>query len=86
MNWPSYNRSLVRRGEILLGFDVISNWNTELQEMNKDVIGIISYPIHFISCCDMLKYILVFYTDRPKKVLHKDTPMEKYLIFLIILQ
>jgi len=23
MNWPAYNQSLVKRGEILLGFDVI---------------------------------------------------------------
>ena len=44
MNWPSYNQSLVRRGEILLGFDVINNWNTELKEINKDKIG---QPFHF---------------------------------------
>ncbi|HEY6537208.1 MAG TPA: hypothetical protein VIY08_15650 [Candidatus Nitrosocosmicus sp.] len=39
MNWPSYNRSLVRRGEILLGFDVINNWDIELKEMNQGKIG-----------------------------------------------
>ncbi len=39
MNWPVYNQSLVRRGEILVGFDVINNWNTELKEMNKDKVG-----------------------------------------------
>ena len=44
MNWPSYNQSLVRRGEILLGFDVIDNWDTELKEMNKDKIG---EPFHY---------------------------------------
>jgi transposase len=44
MNWPSYNQSLVRRGEILLGFDVINNWDTELKEMNKDKIG---EPFHY---------------------------------------
>jgi hypothetical protein len=37
MNWPVYNKSLVRRGEILLGFDVIDNWDTELKEMNKKI-------------------------------------------------
>jgi hypothetical protein len=43
MNWPSYNHSLVRRGcEILLGFDVINNWDTELKDMNKDKVGVIS--------------------------------------------
>lgn len=44
MNWPVYNQSLVRRGEILLGFDVINNWDTELKEMNKDKIG---EPFHY---------------------------------------
>jgi len=44
VNWPSYNQSLVRRGEILLGFDVIHNWDTELKEMNKDKVG---EPFHY---------------------------------------
>ena len=39
MNWPSYNQSLVRRGEILIGFDVINNWDAELKEMNKYKVG-----------------------------------------------
>src|SRR6185312_3687010 len=45
MNWPSYNQSLVRRGEILLGFDVINNWDTELKEMNQGKIG--GEPFHY---------------------------------------
>jgi hypothetical protein len=44
MNWPSYNQSLVRRGEILLGFDVINNWDSELKQMNKEKIG---EPFHY---------------------------------------
>src|SRR5690348_11131484 len=44
MNWLSYNQSLVRRGEILLGFDVIDNWDSELKEMNKDKGG---EPFHY---------------------------------------
>jgi hypothetical protein len=44
MKWSTYNQSLVRRGEILLGFDVIDNWNTELKEMNKDKVG---EPFHY---------------------------------------
>ena len=44
MKWSIYNnQSLVRRGEILLGFDVIDNWwDTELKDMNKDKVGVIS--------------------------------------------
>src|SRR6476661_2592757 len=44
MNWPSSNQSLVRRGEILLGFDIIDNWDNELKEMNKDKVG---EPFHY---------------------------------------
>ena len=39
MNWSVYNQSLVSRGEILIGFDIIDNWDTELKEMNNDEIG-----------------------------------------------
>ena len=39
MKWSNYNQSLVRRGEILLGFDVIDNWDMELKEMNRDKVG-----------------------------------------------
>jgi hypothetical protein len=40
VKWPVYNQSLVRRGEILIGFDVIDNWDTELKDMNKDNVGL----------------------------------------------
>jgi len=39
MKWSVYHQSLVRRGEILLGFDVIDNWDEELKDMNKDKVG-----------------------------------------------
>lgn len=35
-NWKNYNDSLVKRGEVLFSFDVIDNWNTELEKMNND--------------------------------------------------
>ena len=44
MKWSVYNQSLVRRGEILLGFDVIDNWDKELKEMNQGKIG---EPFHY---------------------------------------
>jgi len=45
VKWSVYNQSLVRRGEILLGFDVIDNWwDTELKDMNKDKVG---EPFHY---------------------------------------
>ncbi|HXS60265.1 MAG TPA: hypothetical protein VN703_05575 [Candidatus Sulfopaludibacter sp.] len=45
MKWSEYNESLVRRGEILPGFDVINNWDTELKEMNQGKIG--GEPFHY---------------------------------------
>jgi hypothetical protein len=39
VKWSVYNQSLVRIGEILICFDVINNWDTELKEMNKDKVG-----------------------------------------------
>ena len=44
MKWPVYNQSLVRRGEILIGFNIINNWDAELKEMNKDKVG---EPFHY---------------------------------------
>jgi hypothetical protein len=53
VNWPAvvFNQFLDRKGEILLGFDVINNWDTELKEMNKDKVGLraISLSKHFSS-------------------------------------
>ena len=71
MKWSIYNQSLVRRGEILLGFDVINNWDTELKEMNKDKVGEpFHYPNTFLLLLDMPKHIFIFHTDKPKE-LHK---------------
>jgi hypothetical protein len=44
VKWSEYNESLVRRGEILLGFDVIDNWDIELADMNRSKIG---EPFHY---------------------------------------
>src|SRR5215475_5277544 len=59
MNWSAYNQSLVRRGEILIGFDVIDNWDTELKQMNKDKIGQpFQYPNTFLL---LLGYAKVYF-------------------------
>jgi len=44
VKWSEYNESLVKRGEILLGFDVIDNWNIELADMNRGKLG---QPFHY---------------------------------------
>lgn len=37
--WPSYNRSLVRRGEILFAYDFLDIWDSELARMNENKEG-----------------------------------------------
>ena len=60
MNWSVYNQSLVRRGEILIGFDVIDNWDAELKEMNKDKIGDpFHYPDTFLLL--LLRYAKIYF-------------------------
>jgi hypothetical protein len=59
VKWSEYNESLVRRGEILLGFDVIDNWDKELEEMNKGKTGEpFHYPDTFVL---MLGYAKVYF-------------------------
>ncbi len=74
IKWYYYNISLVRRGEILLGFDVINNWDTQLKEMNKDKIGLGAIPLskYFSSFACICQSNFIFLIDKPKKVLHKD--------------
>ncbi len=57
------HESLVRRGEILLDFDVIDNWNSELSEMNNKKEGRkFVYPDSFIK---LLGYMMRAYFHLP---------------------
>jgi IS5 family transposase len=59
VNWKKYNESLVRRGEILLDFDVIDNWDYELEKMNKNKKGRkFVYPDSFIR---LLGYMRAYF-------------------------
>lgn len=59
MNWNKYNESLVKRGEILLDFDIIDNWDSELEKMNKGKEGRkFVYPDSFIK---LLGYMRVYF-------------------------
>ncbi len=59
MNWNKYNESLVKRGEVLLDFDVIDNWYSELEKMNKGKEGRkFVYPDSFIK---LLGYMRAYF-------------------------
>ncbi len=84
MNWPAYNQSLVKRGEILLGFDLINNWDTELKEMNKDKIGeLFHYPNTFLL---LLGYAKVYFhlSYRQTEGITQDILKEKCLPYQIL--
>lgn len=38
-DWPSYNRSVVRRGEILFSYGFLDTWDSELARMNENKKG-----------------------------------------------
>lgn len=49
MKWQDYNESLVRRGEILLVFDFIDNWDKELEAMDRSKLeNLFTTLIHFL--------------------------------------
>jgi hypothetical protein len=59
VDWPSYNKSLVRRGEVILDFDVIDSWYSELNIMNNGKRGAqYHYPDSFIQ---LLGYMRVYF-------------------------
>ena len=39
IHWPSYNQSLVRRGEILFAYDFLDIWDDNLARMNENKKG-----------------------------------------------
>jgi hypothetical protein len=60
VNWRIYNESLVRRGKIVLDFDVIDNWNSELNKMNdgKEEGASYTYPDSFVQ---LLGYMRAYF-------------------------
>jgi hypothetical protein len=39
VDWPYYNKLLVRRGQVLMDFDIADRWDHELSQMNKGKVG-----------------------------------------------
>ena len=57
IDWPSYNRSLVRRGEILFSYDFLDTWDSELERMNKNKMGKpFLFPNSFILVIGYIRY------------------------------
>ena len=62
VDWPSYNRSLVRRGEILFSYDFLDSWwGSELEVMNKNKKGKpFIFPDSFILAIGYVRYSFHF--------------------------
>ena len=59
VDWPCYNESLVRRGQVLLDFDVVDRWDLELSQMNLGKVGEpYCYPDSFI---ELLGYMRAYF-------------------------
>ena len=58
IDWKIYNKGLVKRGEILLDFDIFKGWEEELYQLNKNKVGApFQYPDGFILFLLRLKVI-----------------------------
>jgi Transposase DDE domain len=59
VDWPIYNETLVRRGQVLLDFDVVDRWDLELSQMNLGKVGEpYCYPDSFI---ELLGYMRAYF-------------------------
>ena len=59
IDWPWYNESLVRRGQVLLDFDVLDEWDHELSQMNEGKVGEpYDYPDSFMQ---LLGYMRAYF-------------------------
>ena len=59
VDWPSYNESLVRRGQVLLDFDVLDGWDHELSQMN---LGKVREPYFYPdSFIELLGYMRAYF-------------------------
>ena len=87
MKWSAYNQSLVRRGEILIGFDVINNWDTELKEMNKDKVGEpFHYPDTFLLLLGYAKAYFHLSYRQTEGIAQEDMLKERFHQYRITLQ
>ena len=58
-HWPSYNQSLVRRGEILFSYDFLDIWDNDLATLNENKKGKkYQYPDSFILVIGYIRVCL----------------------------
>lgn len=77
-DWSTYNKSLIKRGEILFSFDFLHLWDKELEQMNQKKVGRhYVYPNSFIL---VLSYVKAYFhlpyrqTEGVIKAVGKELP------------
>jgi hypothetical protein len=80
--WPSYNQSLVKRGEILLSYDFLDMWDVDLARMNENKNGKkYKFPDSFILIAGYIRlYFHLLYRQTEgiiKATLRKRLPTNK---------
>jgi len=82
----AFNQSLVKRGELLLAFDIINNWDADLKEMNKDKIGEpFHYPNTFLLLLGYAKvYFHLPYRQTKEGIVQEGMLMENFLHLSLI--
>jgi hypothetical protein len=65
-DWPSYNRSLVRRGEILFSYDFLDEWDIVLAKMNEKIRkeGNSFILIHLFLLLVTYDYTFIYHIDK----------------------
>jgi hypothetical protein len=73
--WPSYNQSLVRRGEILFSYDFLDIWDSDLERMNKNKEGkLYLYPDSFILAIGCIRtYFRLPYRQTEERIIKATT-------------
>ena len=81
-HWPSYNQSLVRRGEILFSYDLLDIWDNDLARMNENKKGKkYKFPDSFILIIGHIRlYLHLLYRQTEgiiKATIGKSIPEDK---------
>jgi hypothetical protein len=78
IHWPSYNHSLVKRGEILFAYDYLEMWDDNLDRMNENKKGKkYKLPDSFILVIIYItEYIFTYILDKHRRN-HKSDPRKE---------
>ena len=87
IDWPSYNHSLVRRGQVLLDFDVFDGWDHELSQMNLGKVGEpYDYPDSFIKILGYMRALfhLPYRQTEGVVIAHASTKGSRYTTLYVL--